>query len=83
MLNIKAQQVKINSVNARAEMHGDQPKPAFDLKCEVAVGSEALIHFHPELRAFLYKKNDEPDLIDQADPDALTALSFPKMGALK
>jgi len=83
MFELKEQQVKITSVNARAEMHGDQPKPAFDLKCEVAVGNDALIDFHPELRAMLYKKNDAPDLVDQVEPDALTALRFPKLGPIK
>lgn len=83
MFEIKEAQVKIQSVNARAEMHGDKSVPAFDLKCEVNCSNDALIHFHPELRTMLYKKNDQPDLVDQADPEAINALRFPKMGALK
>lgn len=74
---------KLSSLNARAEIHGESRKPAFDLKFEIACSNDMLIHFHPELRSMLYKKNDDPDLIEQADPEALTALRFPKLGALK
>lgn len=77
------QAVKLASVNARAELHGDDPKPAFDLKIEATMVNDALIHFHPELRQVLYKKDETPDLVDQINPEALTVLRFPKMGPLK
>lgn len=83
MLEITKHQVKLQSVNARAELHGDKSVPAFDLKFEAACPNDVLIHFHPELRSSIYKKADEPDLLDQIDTDALTALRFPKMGAIK
>lgn len=76
-------QVKLANVNPRAELHGDDPKPAFDLKIEATVPSEALIAFHPELRQMFYKKDENPDLVDQINPEALTVLRFPKMGAIK
>lgn len=82
MFDLK-QAVKLATVNARAELHGEDPKPAFDLKIEAIVASDALIHFHPELRQMLYKKDDSPDLVDQINPDALTVLRFPKMGPMK
>lgn len=83
MFEIKAIPVKLESVNARAELHGKESKPAFDLRLSFAAANDALIEFHPELRTMLYKKNDQPDLVDQADPEALTSLRFPKMGGLK
>jgi hypothetical protein len=74
------QTARLTSVNARAEIHGEDRKPAFDLKIEASMANDALIDFHPELRQFLFKKDDTPDLVDQINPDALTALRFPKMG---
>lgn len=85
MFDLDQANVKLASVNARAEKHGEDTKPAFDLKIEATLPSSALIHFHPELRQHLFKKDENPDLVDQANPDAeaLTVLRYPKMGALK
>lgn len=83
MFQLKETKVLIASVNARAEKHGDKTEPAFDLTCEVSCPSTVLDMFDKELRTTLYKKNDQPDLVDQADPEALTALRFPKVDALK
>jgi hypothetical protein len=83
MLELTKHQVKLSSVNPRAEIHGEERKPACDLKFEVTCANDVLIHFHPELRTTLFKKDEQPDLIDQAQPEALTALRFPKMGTVK
>jgi hypothetical protein len=83
MFDLDTTQVKLANVNPRAELHGEDPKPAFDLKIEATLPNDALIQFHPELRAMLFKMNDAPDLVDQVEPTALTALRFPKMGAIK
>lgn len=83
MFELKAHTVKLASVNPRAEMHGEERKPAFDLKLEVACTSDVLIHFHSELRTTLYKKPENPDLVEQGGNDEFTALRFPKLGALK
>lgn len=83
MFQLKETKVLIASVNARAEKHGDRTEPAFDLTCEASLPSTVLDMFDKELRGVLYKKNDQPDLVDQADPEALTALRFPKVDALK
>lgn len=78
------QNVKLTSVNPRAEMHGEDPKPAFDLKIEATCPSSVLIHFHPELRQHLFKKDENPDLVDQVvEGDGLTLLRYPKMGTIK
>lgn len=78
------QQVKLANVNPRAEKHGEDTKPALDLKIEATCPSSVLIHFHPELRQHLFKKDESPDLVDQViEGDGLTALRYPKMGAIK
>ncbi len=81
------QAVKLANVNPRAEMHGEDPKPAFDLKIEATCSSSVLAYFHPELRQHLFKKDENPDLVDQVEQmtggDGLTVLRYPKMGALK
>lgn len=83
MFDLDTTQVKLTSVNARAELHGEDPKPAFDLKIEATLPSTTLIQFDSQLRGWLFKRDETPDMIDQLDPDALTALRFPKLGALK
>lgn len=83
MFSIPNLKTQLASVNARAEKHGKDHKPAFDLKLVCSMPNDVLIDFHPTLRSMLYKPADTPDLVDQADPDALTALRLPKLGKLK
>lgn len=83
MFEIRNLPVKLASVNARAELHGEEKKPAFDLKLEVNMSNDALIEFHSELRQMLFKKPDDPDLVEQGQGEALTALRFPRLGGLK
>jgi hypothetical protein len=78
------QTVKLAHVNLRAEKHGEDTRAALDLKIEATCPSTTLIHFHPELRQHLFKKDENPDLVDQVvDGDGLTLLRYPKMGAIK
>lgn len=46
------QTVKLTNINPRAEMHGEDPRPAFDLKIEAQNGGSVVICFriiaHPE-----------------------------------
>lgn len=84
MFELENATVKLASVNPRAERHGEDTKPALDLKIEVTCPSSALIYFHPELRQHLFKKDENPDLVDQvSDGDGLTGLRYPKMGGIK
>ena len=84
MFQLTDHKAKLTNVNPRAEMHGDQPKPAFDLMIEAACPNTVLNSFHPELRAMLYKKNENPDLADQVtEGDGMTSLRLPKLGSLK
>lgn len=83
MFELKNHVAKLASVNPRAEIHGEERKPACDLKFEVDCTNDILMDFHPELRAMLFKKSDDPDLVEQTEPEALTALRFPRLGTLK
>jgi hypothetical protein len=83
MFQLTEHKAKLSNVNPRAEMHGDQPKPAFDLMIEAACPSTVLNAFHPDLRAMLYKKDESPDLVEQIEGDGMTALRLPKLGSLK
>jgi hypothetical protein len=84
MFDLDQATVKLANVNPRAEKHGEDTKPALDLKIEATCPSSALIHFHPELRQHLFKKDESPDLVDQVtEGEGLTALRYPKMGAIK
>ena len=83
MLDLQSCILKMSSVNFRQELHGEDHVRACDLKFEGVVGNDVLIAFHPELRAMLFKKDEQPDLVDQATPEALTALRFPRLGTLK
>jgi hypothetical protein len=77
------QQVQLISVNARAEIHGDERKSAFDLMMSASCCADVLADFHPQLVPMLFKKPSNPDLIEQLDTHALTELKFPLLGALK
>lgn len=83
MFDLQNTTFKLSSVNFRQELHGDDHVRACDLKFEGNVGNDALIAFHPELRTMLFKKSDDPDLVEQTEPEALTALRFPRLGTLK
>lgn len=65
--------------NPRAEKHGEDPKPAADLRFSLNMASANLAMLDPTLRSFLFHKSSEAsnDLADQGSdaPD----LRFPKL----
>lgn len=79
------EKVKIVNVNPRAELHGEDTKPACDIKVEATLSNDDLAEFHPTLKSLLYVKDaDRPDLLSQADPSHATMLRFPQLkGPLK
>lgn len=83
MFSLINQQAKLTSFNPRAELHGDEPKPAADIRIDVNVESGELAHFSPTLRGFLFHKDSAAnnDLVN-AQHDAPN-LRFPLMGAIK
>jgi hypothetical protein len=77
-------EAKVSSVNPRAELHGEDPKPACDVNLEFALSNDELAQLHPNLKGLLYVKDeDRPDLLSQADPGHATMLRFPQLGRLK
>lgn len=78
---LEAQQAKLTSVNPRAELHGEDKKPAVDLKFEVAADNGVLANFGADLRSSLYTLPDAQE--DLIDPERLTKLKYPKMSAFK
>lgn len=84
MFELTNQQVRLANVNLRAELHGEDPKPAADLKIEAKLSNDALAQFHPTLKHFLYSKDEEqPDLVSAQDNERVTRLRMPKLGPLK
>lgn len=83
MFELSKTNAKLVSINARAECHGEDRKPAFDLKFEATLPSDILIEFHPQLRKLLFTRSDDPDLVEQTDPEAMSALRFREMGPIK
>ena len=49
-------QATITNINLRAEDHGEEKVPAFDLKLTFTASDELCAHFDPVLKAFLYNE---------------------------
>lgn len=85
MFEVTQHTAKMASFNPRAEKHGDENKPAGDIKFELTAHSSVLNEFHPGYRKFLYRKpgvGEQPGL-PFADDDDLTALAQPNLKPLK
>ncbi len=83
MFELKDAAAKVANFNPRAEKHGEENKLAGDLKLVTVVGNDVLDYFQKGLRQALYRKpaqGEQQDLIDGSD--GLTAVKFPKLGAL-
>lgn len=83
MFSLQNQSAKLQSVNPRAELHGDEHVMAADLKFEIRVSNDVLSEFDSLLKSALYQKSNgaQSELIDE--PDHLPQLKFPLMGAVK
>jgi len=84
MFRLDTEDSKLTSVNARAEMHGEETMLACDLKFKVTMPNTALDMFDEGLRTTLFKRVDpkDADLADQGmadNDDYLPALRFPEM----
>ena len=75
MFVLHKHKAKLHSVNARAEKHGNERVPAYDLKFSVDIGNEHLNMFHTELLGLLYMESDQADLV------GLTKLRFSALSA--
>jgi len=78
------QVAKITGINPRAELHGEDPKPACDIMFEASLANSVLNRFAPGLLDAIYKAEETPDLVDQATGDtSLRVLRFPSMSPFK
>lgn len=71
------------SMNTRTEKHGQDKERGVDVKMTVTLTNHALAMFAPSLMWSLYQRPDSPQGELSDDPDHLTELKHPKMGALK
>lgn len=79
-LTLKEVGCRLINVNPRPELHGDDKKPAADLKLTALLHNKELDQLHPKLRAAIYEKDTaQPDLVSEHDPEFLTALRFPSL----
>ena len=85
-LQFTNQKMLLASVNARAEVHGEEREPAGDIRLESDLPNDVLNVFHPGLKNLLYSfdKGRERDLADQGkahEPGFTPDLRLPKLGA--
>ena len=66
-LTFTNQKMLLASVNARAEVHGEEREPAGDIQLEADLPNDVLNVFHPGLKGLLYHfdRGRERDLADQ------------------
>lgn len=84
MFSLHEQRAKLDNLNIRAELHGEETKIAVDLKISLKVSNDVLSEFDPDLKSSLYEKAGEAaqgQLIDE--PGHLPTLKFPQMKPIK
>lgn len=72
---------KLTHINLRTEQHGDEEKPAIDLKFEHATANDALNLVHPDLLESIFQEapGDRAQAHVAGVPRVLKALIFPDM----
>jgi hypothetical protein len=85
MFSLEKQNAKLTAVNPRAEIHGEERKPAVDLKFEIKTSNDILSEFDPSLKHSLYRKPDANDTQQQLidEPGHFPVFRFPLMGTIK
>lgn len=71
--------VRMTNFNARSELNGDTRKPAADINFSAQFPNTILDELIPGLLDMLYMAPKNPDLAEQADPTAKTALRLPEL----
>lgn len=77
------QLTKLIHINVRTEKHGDQDVTAIDMNFRYTASNQTLAMFSPTLKSALFQKEDTPQQQINDDPDHLTVVKNPKMGAIK
>lgn len=89
MFTLKKTKVKLNNVNVRAEIHGEESRLACDLAIEVKLGNDCLAEFDARLKDALFWRNKntpQPDLLEASGIDEKhwkPNLKFPLMSPIK
>lgn len=77
------QSATLAHLNVRAELHGEDPQPAADLKFSWSTSNSVLAEFAPDLKSALFRPpnpDEQQELIN--DPAFLPHPKFPKLGGL-
>lgn len=80
MFSLDKNNTKVTHLSLRIERHGEERKPACDIKLSVDVPAERLNDLHPGLCESLYRqpsKGDQISLIDKAAEKAFTVVRHP------
>ncbi|MGI4938342.1 MAG: hypothetical protein ACRYF5_16615, partial [Janthinobacterium lividum] len=77
MFDLIETKCKFTDYNPRVELHGETPSPATDISLSALMSNDVLNDLCPGMREALYEAPTNPDLVEAADPDSLTALRFP------
>lgn len=73
---------RLLNVNPRPELHGEEKKPAADLKLSTTLPNLELAQLHPALKGLLFMKDDnQRDLVSEGDPEYATLLRFAELQA--
>lgn len=84
MFQLDKRRAKINGVNVRSELHGEEHVPACDISLTVALGNDVLSYFDPALKVSLYAQDvgqaKQSDMIGGVSDSPV--LRFPSLGPL-
>jgi len=83
MFSLSNAQVKLDNVNPRAELHGEDHALAVDIKLSTAISNDRLAEFDANLKSALYWKGNETQGELIAEPGHLPTLRFPEMGPIR
>jgi hypothetical protein len=86
MFNLSKHVAKVIHLSIRIERHGDERKPAADVKLVVDLPAEALNDIHPGLCESLYRKpaaGDQIALIDKKSDKGFTVVRHPSIEPLQ
>jgi hypothetical protein len=74
-LELDQREATIADFNPRAELNGEEKRPAADIRLVIPVNSDILAHFAPTLKAHIFNENGPRDLADGPP------LRYPEIGA--
>ena len=82
MFQLRNHVAKITSVNPRGENHGSVVVTTYDISFETICPTSVLDDLHGELKGFMFRASEAPDLADAGTTDPLVP-RFPQLGTLK